>query len=166
MTNEELLKLYSNLIKIDYPGAKFSYGIARNVALLKPIAYSLTKASQSNTEAFKKFEKERLELCQEHAQKDERGKPKMVNNSFIFSDNEAFEKEFLALKKKHPQGVKDKEKQDKEFQELLEKEVKGVKLFKIKVADIPNEMRSSQMIRIFAIIDDDGVEGRVKKDKQ
>jgi len=65
----ERLGLLSNL-----KGAKFVYGLDRNLTLLKPEIESLEKAS-APSEEYLKFEKEiRIPMVEGFAKKDEKGK--------------------------------------------------------------------------------------------
>lgn len=55
MKNGEALKLNRDLQDINLKGVKFSYAIARNIAILKPIIESLKKAQEPSVE-FQKYE--------------------------------------------------------------------------------------------------------------
>lgn len=155
----EILSLFRNLNQLGgLAGVKFSYAVARNINLLKPELESLEK-SMELPEKFKEFEKERIELVEKWAEKDDKGKPKKekaengAEQYIMGADEKKFEKEFTALKTKHKEAVSAREKQVEEYTKLLTTDSE-VKLYKIKLDDVPKEITAKQMAGIYNIIDE------------
>jgi len=151
ITKQELLSLYLNLNKLgNLKGVKFSYGVSKNLALLSPEIESLNKV-QEMSEEFKKFEEKRVELIKDYSKKDESGKDIIENNSYVVLDQKKWDKVFDKLKEDNKEVVKKREKQIEEYLELLKTE-SDIKLYKIKLADIPEDITTIQMNSIISII--------------
>jgi hypothetical protein len=153
MKNQEILSLYENLHQLNLKGVKFSYAVAKNIALLKPEVESLQKAIEQS-EDFKKFEQERVELAKKHAKKNENGEPIEEKGQYIIEDKEAFKKDFTDLKEKNKEVVEAREEQIKEFNELLEKE-NEIKFHKISIKDVPEDITTVQMNQIYSLISEE-----------
>lgn len=152
MKNKELLELYEFLHKINLKGVKFSYAIAKNIALIKPEVESLQK-SIDMTEEYKEFDAKRIELAKKHAKKDKNGEPLVVDKNYVPGNEAELEKEFAVLKEENKELVEARKKQMDEFNELLDKQ-NDVKLYKINIKDIPEEISSQQMTQIFQLIEE------------
>lgn len=163
MKNQELLNLYGALQDINLKGVKFAHAVAKNIAIIKSEAESLQKAIDLSDE-FKAFEEKRIELAKKHAKKDENGEAitEIIDKvtkagRYIFENKEAealFHKELDVLREENKEVVDAREKQLKEFTELLDKE-NDIKLFKISIKDIPEEISSKQMTAIFEIVSEE-----------
>lgn len=148
----EILNLADALSKINLPGVKFAYGISKNLNLLKPEVNALNEARKPSPE-FGLYDKERVELAQKHAEKDEKGKTVTLNGQYQIVDQEAFDKEFKELQEKHKETLEKREVQMKEFNDLLDKEVE-ITLHKIKLEDVPQNITTAQMNSIYSIIEE------------
>lgn len=160
MTKGEALTLYRNLNQLgNLSGVKFSYAVARNLNLLKAEIESLEKSVEL-PEAFKAFDKERVALVEQYAEKDEKGKPKKEKaengaEQYVMGQNEEeFKKEFDALKEKHKEAVELREKQFEEYTRLLTTDT-DVSLYKIKLDMVPEGISARQMAGIYEIISED-----------
>lgn len=153
MKNQELLSLYENLHQLNLKGVKFSFAVSKNIALLKPEIEALQKAVEQS-EDFKKFEQERIELAKKHAKKDEKGEPVLKNNNYQLEDEDAFKVEFESLKEKNKEVIEAREAQTKEFNELLEKE-NDIKFHKISIKDVPEDITTVQMNQIYSLISEE-----------
>jgi hypothetical protein len=153
MKNQEILSLYENLHQLNLKGVKFSYSVAKNIALLKPEIESLQKVVEQS-EDFKKFEQERIELAKKYAKKNESGEPIEEKGQYILEDKEAFKKEFDDLKEKNKEVIEAREAQIKEFNELLEKE-NDIKFHKISIKDVPEDIATVQMNQIYSLISEE-----------
>lgn len=151
MKNGEALKLNRDLQDINLKGVKFSYAIARNIAILKPIIESLKKAQEPSVE-FQKYDLERVVIAEKYAKKDENGKPVIIGESYIFEDKKIFDKEVETLQKKHKKAIDERTKQIEDFNKLLEEE-STVALNLINIKDVPEEITSTQMIQIYQLIE-------------
>lgn len=148
----EILNLADALSKINLPGVKFAYGVSKNLNILKPEVIALEEARKQSPE-FQQYEKERVVLAIKHSEKDEKGKPIILENQYKLADQEAFDAEFIVLKEKHKDAIEKREAQVKEFNDLLEKEVK-LELHKIKLEDVPATITTKQMNDIFDLIEE------------
>lgn len=86
MTNSEILSLVEALSKVSsLTGSKFSYAVARNIAILNPEVI--------------KFEEARKALLNSFSKKDKEGKAEVKDNQYVLEDQEGFAKEFQKLAK-------------------------------------------------------------------
>ena len=156
MKKSEILSLYRALNTLgQLQGVKFAYGVSKNVAILKPEIEALEKASAASPE-FMEMDKERIKLVEEHAEKDEKGKPKKKGNEYVISEDkkEDFENAFEAFKLEHKELYDAREKQIEEYNALLETESE-VKLHKVNLADVPQNITVQQMHTISSFVEDD-----------
>lgn len=152
MKYKNLMSLNQALLSLNLKGVKFARSVAKNINLLKPDIESLSKAIEPD-KGFLEFDKERVKLAKKYAQKDEKGQPVVVNNSFQISDQDAFDKEFEVLKNENQKVCEDREKQVKDFQELLEEDVR-IELYKIKFTEIPEDISTQQYVSIMDLIEE------------
>lgn len=157
MTKGELLNLYRALDNLgNVTGARMSYGVAKNLSILKPDVDALQKAIDM-TDDFKKFEEERVELVKKHAILDEKGKPMIdtTRNEYVISEENkpAFEKNLAKLRKENSAVIEAREKQVKEFGELLKTEIEP-NLHKIQQTDLPESITPAQTFAILPMIFD------------
>lgn len=153
MKNKEIVALHNNLKALKgLKGVKFNYAIARNISKLSTEIECLEK-SKEQTDLYKEFEKERVELAKSFAKKNEKGVEIIVEKNYIILDQEAFDKSFEELKEKHKEAVAEREAQLKEYIELLDKESTFIP-FKIKVELIPEEITTEQMNAIYPLVEE------------
>lgn len=153
MTKQEAVNLYINLNKLgNFSGAKFAYGVSKNINLLKVEVDALDKAF-APSEEYKKFDEERMVIVKKFAKKDEKGEPIVVNNNYEMEDQEAFDVEFNALKANNQEVWDSRVKQLKEYGQLLESDSEVV-LYKIFLQDIPEVIKVNQMFGINAIVNE------------
>lgn len=131
-------------------GVKFAYALAKNKALLKTELETLQTAI-TPSEKYMSYEKARVALCEVHAEKDEKDKPKMEGNEYVITDRKKFDKELEKLQEEHKEVITEREGQVKEFNELLEKE-SDYKPFMIEYSDVPEDISSKQMSGIVSIV--------------
>jgi hypothetical protein len=154
MKNKEILKLYTTLSKINLPGVKFAYCVAKNMNLLKPEVISLEEAKKP-TKDFLEYDAKRVDIVKKYAKKDEKGKFIIENQEYLIDDQDAFEEEFQALKKENFLKLYSiaRELQMNEFYDLLEKET-DIKLFKIALSDVPQGITTYQMHDIMDLVEE------------
>lgn len=157
MLKSEVIALYQALHKLgNLVGVKFAYAVSRNIATLKPEVESLEKALEASPE-FLEVDKKRVALAEEHAKKDEKGKPVKFKDGkiekFEMEDEEAFDKLFEEFKIEHQAVFDAREKQIDEYNALLKTET-DVKLHKVSLSDVPNSISVAQMHSISAIIEE------------
>ena len=155
MKKLEILQLFRNLNTLgQLQGVKFAYGVSRNLAILKPEIEALEKAS-SPTPEFLEMDKKRIKLVEEHAEKDEGGKPKKKGNEYVIPEDKQkdFENAFEAFKLEHKELFDAREKQIEEYNALLQTESE-VKLHKVNLADVPEKISVQQMHSISSFVED------------
>ena len=148
----EILNLADALSKLNLPGVKFAYAVAKNLNILKVEVQALETARKT-TEDYNKFDKERIALATKHAKKDDNGKPIVVGQNFEIENMEEFEYELAVLKEKHKEAIEKREAQLKDFEDLLQKEVE-IKLHKIALEDVPQSITTKQMTDIYSLIEE------------
>src|SRR3990167_4508990 len=112
MTKGQLVELFSTLNTLGkLQGVKFTYAVARNIA-------AINKSLEPSSE-FMVYDKERVELAQKFAKKDEKDKPLTENNRYVMEDEKGFDKAFAKLQEKHKEVIEKREKQFKDYIELL-----------------------------------------------
>ena len=152
-TKQDILSLFNAIDQLGHlKGVKFTYGIARNINILKPEVESLQEAAKQS-EDFTAYEKSRLEILEKYAEKDKDGKSVIKNNEYVISDRKSFDKAFKKLRSENKKTLDDRQVQLKEVEKLL-KEESTIKFHKIKVDDVPEDITTAQMNSIFALIDE------------
>jgi len=122
---KELITIWNTLegLKGTQYSRKFSYGIVRNKKILRDEVESLQEA-QTPADEYIAYEKERIALCEEYADKDETGKAVQVKGQYYFSEeNPKFKELMKALVDKNKQVLEDAVKKEKEFLDILEETV-------------------------------------------
>jgi hypothetical protein len=127
------------------PGSvKFHYSVNKNKKLLEPEVKSLEEAKKP-TERFLEWEKKRLEICKELAEKDEAGQPVLVpvngTTVFKFSDENRslFEQKISAVRDEYEDAIKDFQDKERQFDELLREEVE-IELHLIPLSAVPDTL--------------------------
>lgn len=148
MNKAEIILLYKSIVTIfnkNLPGAKFAYSIKRNIDLLLPEVEAIDKAKLSSPE-YMEYEQKRVDLVKNYAEKDDKGEPIIKDNEFQGVDfsNPDFVAKYSELNKEY-------EKPLKEINDLLNEEV-DVQLYKVNIKDVPNELESFDLHKIYSII--------------
>ena len=154
MTKKEALNLYNGLQGVsDLPGAKWAYGIAKNVEKLRTEIEALQKAFTPSKE-FSEYNDKRIELAQKYAIKED-GKPRTVKigntEEYLIGDKDKFNKELSKLQKEYKKNLDDRKKQVDDFNEILEEKVE-IDLYMINPDYIPEGITPAQMSAIMPII--------------
>lgn len=169
MTITEMLEL-ENLLSL-YGGAKqakLCYAVARNLASIKTPLKAFRKAL-APTEAMQEFDKEKMQLLEAHARKDERGRPikepvpgRPGTWKYDLEDEAAFNKEL--------DKVECKAQAEKDSEELAEKEVQlredseEIGVFELPFSELKEDengdlpitaLHLSRFIDVGIIVDDD-----------
>ncbi len=151
-TNGDVLTLFQHLGTLaNLVGAKFSYAISKNFNILQDEVKSLSESIQPSEEYKNGFDKERMELLNKLGKKDDAGKLIVVGDENVLEDQAAFDLEYAELRKKYKEVVDKYDATLKEF-EALKKEPSSVTLFKINIADVPENITVAQLHGISALI--------------
>ena len=153
MKNIELFELFKALENINLSGAKFAYGIAKNINILKPHAIAISKAQEYQGQ-FKEYIKEKTKILKKLADKDEKGRQIKEGDSFKVSENlEQCLDEVKVIDEKYKDAIEQRKVQMEEFEKLLEEPV-SIELHKIKLEHVPQDITSSQMKSIISLIEE------------
>lgn len=152
MKNKELFSLYSWLEAVSHIGwARFAYWVAKNKKIIAEEIKTLESTNEL-TENYKKFDKERIELCEKFANKDENWEAKIVGKSYDISDLEGFNSELQKLRETYKSALDEIQKKNEEYEKLLE-EKSEVKLFTIKQEIIPECITANQLDPIMEVVE-------------
>jgi hypothetical protein len=153
MKNNELYQLADGLGKMgDLTGVKFAYAIVKNKRIVED-EIKLLSESLKASDKFTEFDKKRVEIVKEHADKDEKGEAKIEGNQYVVSDTKAMEAAIDPLKEEYKDAIEAREAQIKEFSEMLEKEI-NIELYKIKQDDLPKDISVAQLESIRWIVEE------------
>ncbi len=152
MKNSKVIEIYQALLKMNYEGVKFSYFVAKNLALLGSEIDIMQKTAEVSKE-FNEYDQKRATLAEKYSKKDKEGKPVIVNNVYQMDDQAGFDKEFEKLKKENKDVISVREKQIEDYVKFLEEESK-VTPFKIKQENLPSNIKTVDLRAIFDIIEE------------
>lgn len=157
MTKKEALNLYKALgMLADLKGAKFAYAISKNVSLLEVEMKALNKSLEPKKK-FIEYDNERVELAKKLAKKGEKGEPlKKIEEGvekYDMADEAQWDKEFAELQEKYKEPIDERKEQLKEYEKMLE-EKSEVKIHKIKLSEIPQEISVEQMNGIKLLVEE------------
>ncbi len=153
MSKLDLVNLFQALHQVkELKGIKFAYGALRNINIIKPEIEALQKAGEPSLD-FIEYEKKRIELAKKFAKKDDKEEPVIEDGKYVLEDKETFDKEWEKLKKEYEEEIGKREWQIKQYNDLL-LEDSDIKLHKIKMADVPQDISGKLLEGIFAIIEE------------
>jgi hypothetical protein len=151
MTNSKIIELYNGLLEItNLKGVKFSYAVAKNISILEK-EVEVLRTTTKESDDFKQYEKERIELCKKLSKKDEKGNPTLVNGQYIMENKETFDAEFKTLGEVYKLELDNRKAQLENFEKLLKVE-STVELFKINIDQIPEDVTTAQMNVLYPLI--------------
>ncbi|MFY0628594.1 MAG: hypothetical protein JXR07_20015 [Reichenbachiella sp.] len=108
MKNAEIIDYYYGAVAaldLSVPCIKMRHALLKNEKKTKKELQHFQELFKL-PEACEKLEKKRIALAEKYAKKDDEGNPKIVGNSFILKDSDAFKKDFEKLKKDMPEAGK------------------------------------------------------------
>ena len=153
MKNSALVSLFQNLSAIKgLHGVKFNYSVAKNVRLLKGIIEDFESAIKTG-DSYLEYDRKRIELGKEHANKDEKGEPIVIDGKFDVKDMSLFEQAYKELEEEYKEAISEHGKKIEELNALLEEE-SSVELHKISLDDVPSDITTEQLAGIFDIINE------------
>lgn len=138
-------------MKRQVTNTKLAYAVKKNLRLISAELKDTSEILQQAPENLKEYEKSRLALCEEHAKKDEAGKPVMTDNEYVFEDYDAFVAALKPLQDEYAEALAERE---KEVVALLDTEV-AIDLHKIQSDDLPEGMSEDDIDTIMDIIWED-----------
>ena len=152
MTNQNVVDLQQGLNQVkNLSGIRFAYVIAKNLNKVNSEVETFRETIKPS-DAYNEYEKERVALCELHANKDEKGKAVIIGNEYDgLTGNKAFDAQMEVLKEKHKETIDVRQKQIDDFNSFLKEESK-LELHKIDVNDVPKDITAGQMNGIQAIV--------------
>lgn len=149
MTNLEVINTYDQILKNQdqlkqIKGAKFNYMLLKNIKTLENEVSWLKEIVQP-TEEYKKFEQERINLCEKYS-KDESGNIKKKNvrpdGNYDYDINETdpnWLSDIKDLRDKYSEEILKREEQIKKFNEILDVD-SAIEFHKVSLNDIPEDI--------------------------
>ena len=144
----QLNKVFELLGHEKYP-VKFSYFIAKNKNIIKK-EVEILKQLQIPSSGYNSFEKARIMLAQDLAEKDvETDMPLIKNNMYVMGQNKKkFEKELWNLKDEFKEYIDEFEIQVDDYKKILLEDFDFNDSYKIKLDDLPVQIEP-QLIELF-----------------
>jgi hypothetical protein len=140
MNKKDIATIWDVITKLNYERAnpKFTYAISKNKKILLPLMKEIEEAKTRSPE-YVAYDAERLELCKNMAEKDDKGEPIIEDGNYKIADSEAFDKEYELLQEKHKEMFEKEEENKVKFEKMLEEEVE-IDLYTVKVDYAPEEI--------------------------
>jgi hypothetical protein len=158
MKNKELFELRETLNEVDYiRGKVFAYAVFKNKQILDQEIMAIKSTKNDPHPDYLNFENERTLLCQIHSEKDQNNHPVLQYNpdgtqAFKIVNIEGFNKEYQEIAEKYKDVLEDMQKSKSDYDRLLEKE-SDIKLTKISINDLPDDISASFLEKIKYMID-------------
>lgn len=153
--DRNLLPMYRNALESvgEVKGQAFAYAVYRNLqsvkAEIKKTQNKMSlqhdpKVSKADKAVVAKYDKDRIPICQKHAETGEDGKYKFSETGgYIMKDKKAFDKELKVLKKKHEKAQAAIKKHQKSVTDYMDKKVE-IKWYMFK-DDLPEDITANQL---------------------
>jgi hypothetical protein len=97
-----------------------------------------------DSDRVKEFEKRRLELCESHSEKDDKGNPKIAGKEYKIVDRKKFDEEYRKLEEQYQDAVKEIQESDTKFKAFLDEEV-DIDFHVISFNDLPLNMTEQEI---------------------
>jgi len=132
-------------------GAKFTFGILKNIDVLER-EVKLLAGSSKPTDEYIAYDKLRIALCEQFTAKDENGELKKKETVSapgqfeydIDTESQEWKDAIAKMKNDNAEVLKARDEQIAQYNELLMSET-DVELFKIKLDDVPNDITMDLM---------------------
>ena len=161
MIKKDLFALQAGLAAVGkLQGVNFAYDVAKNSQIIKHELMALQEAVKPS-DKFIEFDQKRIELCREHAEKDEKGGSIIVGSEFSIKDKQAFDADLANLRDEFRDVQDARENQIKEYEQLLE-EPCDLNFHKVSKDDLPENITAEQMLGIIEIVEDKELERTLK----
>lgn len=156
MKRKDLLGFHKGLLSASkFSGVKFAYAVARNLSKISEEMEALQKA-QMPSDAFLKYDKERVELVLKYAERDTQGNPVVVNNQYTILSKKKmeFEAKGAELEASHKDVLDAYKAHQKEFDALLEGSCE-FNLVKVKSEVLPEDITGETLSLILPMIEEE-----------
>jgi len=163
MKRRKLIELATALDATDgLSGIKFSYAMAKNSSRITSELDDM-KSGLKHSKRFKEYEKKRIALCREHADKDENGKvmerpvvgAKRGTMEFVgLESNSAFQTAFDKLMAEYKDELDLREKLHEDYEDALDEEIE-FDFYMAKLSDVPKDITKGQLTGIIDLVSND-----------
>lgn len=156
MKYKDVVALWNSIFESnDKKGTKFAYAIIKTKQNITPIVDSLMKLQMPPKE-YVAYDRKRVEMCIEYAEKDENNKPKTSGNNYIIAEDRKaeFDEKMTAHNVENAEVQKAFLKQIGDYNEKLNEDVE-VNIHKIPLSQFPPDMTSEELERFLPLVDDD-----------
>lgn len=154
MKNKELFTLSQGIQTAGaLTGVKLAYALAVNLKKVGEEIEALQAGIQPSEEVTA-FEKARVDLCGNHAQKDEDGEAIIEDGSFVIEDVKVFNKALSALRSEYSEALEAQVKAQEEYKVLLEED-SSIVLTKVSLEAFPEEVTAAQMSQLMSMVKDE-----------
>ena len=155
MNYGEMFIAYDGLTRIgNLKGLTLNLAIVKNKKRMLELIKDVEETYQP-TEEYRKFEEERVELCEKYAKKDKEGNSEVdkETNQYIFTDEDKakFDRALKKLTKTHEEVIDFRKNQLKELEELDSKGA-DFALVTIKEKDLPRDITTEQLDSLYFMI--------------
>ena len=131
-------------------GVKFIYFVSKNKRLIEAEIESLKEAAKPSQE-YIDYETKRIALAKKHAKKKD-GEFVIENRNYVLENEEAFNTELDTLREAYKEKIKEQQEREKQLESVLEEAV-DIKLHKIKLSDLPDNILSSNQLTVLTALD-------------
>ena len=158
MKNNELQNLLSGLNAVsNLKGSVFSYGVGKNAKKITSTLNNLYSKQVFNDD-FQEFQKQKLELLESLAMRDEEDKPIQIDTpqgkSYKFEDDSAVNEAVDILIAEHQDAIDAQKVHDEDFNKLLDQDT-DFEIHLVKLSNVPEDITGGQISAIMEMIVDD-----------
>lgn len=161
MRYEDLFQMLNTLKEIGKvkSSIKFAYGIAKNKKIVQEEVDLIQKIIEPSEE-LKQFEKDRVKLCEEFADKDDGGQILFVDGSYSIKEKRTeFNEKLKELREKYKELIDEQEEKNEKFMEVLKENMdKELDFYKIKFEYFPDEITPEHLEVLMPLIKEDNIE--------
>jgi len=146
-------------------GIKFSYAMAKNSSRIASELDDM-KSGLKHSKRFKEYEKKRIALCMEHADKDDNGKvverpvagAKRGTMEFVGCErNPAFQPALDKLMAEYKDELDRREKLHEDYEDAFDEEIE-FDFYMVKLSDVPKDITKGQLTGIIDLVNNDEVD--------
>lgn len=125
-----------------YHGIEFAYAVFKNKQLIDKKLMESDFIKNVTPEVVE-YEEKRLKLCETFANKDDNGKPIIIDDLFVIDDKDNFKIEMDRILEQYRPYVEERQKQIELFNLKMNQEV-DFEFFKVKKEHIPPQLNTAQ----------------------
>lgn len=152
MKRRELYMFMQSLNNLgNLKGVKFAYSIIKNKKKIEEEIKILEEVVKPSDE-FSKYEAERIELCELHCEKDDKGEPVVEDDKYKIIDESKFDKELETLKESYNTYITEREDQIKDYNKMLDDEIE-MDFAKVNFDELPTDISTTQLESITFMLD-------------